>query len=163
MPSALIPKPAPAHELPLTDPQSVVEAFLAALATKDLPTANALIDDGIEYINVGFPAVRGREEMSKVFDLLTKPVSGFEVYNHAISANGQTVLTERTDVLVYGRLRMQFWVCGRFDVLDGRITLWRDSFDMVDVGRALVRGVAAMVIPSLQTKPPRTKSVPPGR
>jgi limonene-1,2-epoxide hydrolase len=57
-----------------------------------------------------------------------------------VAADGPTVLTERTDVLVFGRVRAAFWVCGTFEVHDGRITLWRDRFDFVDVVLAFVRG-----------------------
>ena len=51
------------------------------------------------------------------------------------------VLTERTDVLVAGRVRAEFWVCGTFEVHDGRITLWRDRFDLVDTTVAMLRGL----------------------
>ena len=46
------------------------------------------------------------------------------------------MLTERTDALIFGPLRLQFWVCGVFEVHDGRITLWRDYFDMFDFVKA---------------------------
>ena len=52
---------------------------------------------------------------------------GFEVKIHRIAAEGATVLTERTDALIFGPLRLQFWVCGVFEVHDGRITLWRTT------------------------------------
>ena len=52
--------------------------------------------------------------------------------------------------MVFGRFRMQFWVCGVFEVHDGRITLWRDYFDYLDMLRAAIRGLAAMVVPALR-------------
>ena len=51
---------------------------------------------------------------------------------------------------MFGPVRLQFWVCGVFEVRDGRITLWRDYFDMFDFTKALVRGVAGAVIPALR-------------
>jgi limonene-1,2-epoxide hydrolase len=70
---------------------------------------------------------------------------------HRIAAEGDTVLTERTDALIIGRLRLQFWVCGVFEVHAGRITLWRDYFDMFDfLVKAPLRGLAATVVPSLR-------------
>lgn len=141
----------------------MVEAFLAALAASDVDRAAALVDDDIEYVNVGLPTVRGRDEMARVFALLDRPEAGFEVYLHAISADGANVLTERTDVLVVGRLRVQFWVWGRFDVHDGRITLWRDSFDFVDVIRGTVRGLVGLLVPGSAPQVPTDRGVPPGR
>ncbi len=75
---------------------------------------------------------------------------GFEVKIHRIAVNGASVLTERTDVLVLGPVRLQFWVCGVFEVHDGRITLWRDYFDMFDFTKAIVRGVLGAVVPGLR-------------
>jgi limonene-1,2-epoxide hydrolase len=51
------------------------------------------------------------------------------------------VLTERTDVLERGALRAAFWVDGTFEVLDGRITVWRDRFDWVTVMVAVLAAV----------------------
>lgn len=60
------------------------------------------------------------------------------------------MLTEPTDALTFGPLRLQFRVCGVFEVHDGRITLWRDCFDFYDMFKATVRGLAAPVLPSLK-------------
>jgi limonene-1,2-epoxide hydrolase len=141
----------------------VVEAFLASLAASDLERSAALVDDEIDYINVGLPAVHGRDEMAQVFRLLDRPSAGFEVYLHAISADGPAVLTERTDVILIGRMRIQFWVWGRFDVHDGKITLWRDSFDFLDVLRGTVLGLVGMVVPGLRPNAPSGLDDAPGR
>lgn len=77
---------------------------------------------------------------------------GFEVKIHRAAADGAAVLTERTDALILGPLRIQFWVCGVFEVHDGRITLWRDYFDFYDMTKALLRGVAGAVIPALKAR-----------
>jgi limonene-1,2-epoxide hydrolase len=76
--------------------------------------------------------------------------ASFEVKIHRIAADGAAVLTERSDALIFGRLRLQFWVCGVFEVHDGQITLWRDYFDFYDMIKATARGLAALVIPSLK-------------
>lgn len=68
---------------------------------------------------------------------------------HAIAANGNTVLTERTDELILGPVKQRIWVYGRFDVIDGQIVLWRDSFDWLDVLVGLIRGLAGILSPAL--------------
>lgn len=146
-----------------TDPQVVAERFLAAMAASDAEGAAALVAEDIDYVNVGLPAIHGRTEVDKVLRLLDRPDLGFEVYLHSVAADGPVVLTERTDVLVIGRLRIQFWVWGRFDVHDGRITLWRDSFDMVDILRGTVRGVLALLVPGLAPVAPTGSGAAPGR
>ncbi len=157
MPTGLLPTPA---ERPTSDPRAVAESFLAALAAPDLDRASSLLADDVVYTNVGLPSVHGRDRVIALLGGLAGPRASFEVYLHAVSADGPVVLTERTDVIVVGPVRTQFWVWGRFDVHDGRITLWRDSFDYLDITRALIRGVAGIVVPSLRPAPPAPGDAP---
>jgi limonene-1,2-epoxide hydrolase len=111
----------------------------------------------VQYTNVGLPTVRRRESVRRLFQAtLGRPGAGFEVYVHAISADGPTVLTERTDVLKLGRLRVQFWVCGRFEVHDAQIVLWRDYFDYLNIATAMIRGLLGSVFPAARAKPSST-------
>ena len=66
-----------------------------------------------------------------------------------VGAEGDVVLTERTDALVIGPVVWQFWVYGRFEIVDGRIAVWRDSFDYADVTVGLVRGLLGVKWPAL--------------
>jgi limonene-1,2-epoxide hydrolase len=150
-------------DVPLANPQTVVEAFLAALTVPDIEAAADLLDERIAYTNVGLPKIHGRKRVKRVLAGLDRPGVGFEVYLHAIAADGATVLTERTDVLRYGPVRLQFWVAGRFDVRDGQIAVWRDSFDYLDLARSLVRGLVGAVIPALRPAAPASPDAVPGR
>lgn len=132
-----------------TDNIRIVEVFLNALADEDLDTADAALADDVVYQNVGLPTIYGRKATVAVFRRMQGRAQ-FDVKTHRIAADGSAVLTERTDALTVGPLRLQFWVCGVFDVHDGRITLWRDYFDFFDMFKATVRAVAATVFPSLR-------------
>jgi limonene-1,2-epoxide hydrolase len=142
------------HQGTPTSPTAVVERFLDLLAAADLEGALQLVAADIEYENVSLPTVHGRERMRRLFSAGYERGGGFEVYVHAISADGPTVLTERTDVLKLGLLRVQFWVCGHFDVRDGQIVQWRDYFDWLNVAGATVRGLFGTVIPAVRASPP---------
>ena len=132
------------------DNARTVETFLYALQDEDFDTADAAMADDIAWQNVGFPTIRGRARLTSIFRR-GEGRFGFEVKIHRIAAEGDTVLTERTDALVIGPLRLQFWVCGVFEVHAGRITLWRDYFDKFDFFvKAPLRGLAATVVPSLR-------------
>jgi limonene-1,2-epoxide hydrolase len=61
-------------------------------------------------------------------------------------------LTERTDALILGPFRMQFWVCGVFEVENGQVTLWRDYFDWRNTTLATLRGLVGILVPSLRAK-----------
>lgn len=127
----------------------VVENFLYALQDEDYETADSLLADNVAWQNVGLPTIRGRQ---RIVGLMRRGEGrmGFEVKIHRIAGEGNAVLTERTDALVIGPVRMQFWVCGVFEVHAGRITLWRDYFDFLDFTKAMLRGIAATVFPSLR-------------
>jgi limonene-1,2-epoxide hydrolase len=126
-----------------------VEGFLNALQDSDFEAAEAALDDNLVYENVGLPTIRGRARAIKPFRQMEGRMR-FEVKIHRIAADGAAVLTERSDALIFGPLRLQFWVCGVFEVHDGRITLWRDYFDFFDMLKATARGLAGLVLPSLK-------------
>ena len=139
-----------------TSPTAVVEAFLHRLAADDIAGAARLLHDDVAYTNVSLPTINGRRAVERVAQAtLGRDVAGFEVYFHAISEEDGVVLTERTDVLLVGPLRAQFWVCGRFEVVDGRITVWRDYFDYLNLTVALLRGLVGIALPALRARPPR--------
>ncbi|HZQ30236.1 MAG TPA: limonene-1,2-epoxide hydrolase family protein [Mycobacterium sp.] len=133
-----------------TDSARVVEAFLYALRDKDFDAADAALDDDVVYQNYGYSTIRGRRRTMKLMRGLSRPSAGFDVKIHRIATEGNAVLTERTDVLSFGPFSAHFWVCGVFEVRDGRITLWRDYFDAFDFLKSIVRGLAALAIPSLR-------------
>jgi limonene-1,2-epoxide hydrolase len=129
-----------------------VETFLYALQDEDFDTADSLMADDIKWQNVGIPAVRGRRRITKIFRS-GEGRMGFEVKFHRIAAEGNAVLTERTDALIIGPFRMQFWVCGAFEVHGGKITLWRDYFDFFDfLVKAPLKGLLGIVAPSLRPR-----------
>ena len=69
--------------------------------------------------------------------------SEFEVQMHNIAGHGNVVLTERTDILRGPLMEMEFWVCGTFEIREGKIVLWRDRAD------------AGMLLYQLMTSPLR--------
>lgn len=126
-----------------------VETFLNALADDDLDTAGAALADDVVYQNVGLPTIHGRRSTIGVFRRM-RGRAEFQVKIHRIATDGSAVLTERTDALIVGPLRLQFWVCGVFEVHGNQITLWRDYFDFFDMFKATLRAVASTVFPSLR-------------
>jgi|SRR5580704_2652554 limonene-1,2-epoxide hydrolase len=143
-------------------PLVVVERFLGLLRDGDVERAVELLAVDVEYVNVGLPPIHGRERVRRAFRAtLGRSKSRFEVYLHAISVDGPTVLTERTDVLKARRLNVQLWVCGRFDVHDGQIVLWRDYFDYATVLTATARGILGTVLPAVRATPPSATTLRP--
>jgi limonene-1,2-epoxide hydrolase len=135
-------------------PTEVVGRFLNLLQEGDLDGALQLLSVDVAYTNVSLPTVHGRERIRRWVGRGYQRGAGFEVYIHTISASGSSVLTERTDVLKMGRVRIQLWVCGRFDVHDGEIVLWRDYFDWLNFTVGVLRGLLGVVFPAAAADPP---------
>jgi limonene-1,2-epoxide hydrolase len=137
-------------EVDTTANARAVETVLYALQDEDFDTAEAGMADNIVWQNAGISTMRGRKRIMKLFRL-GEGRGGFEVKFHRIAAEGNAVLTERTDAITIGPFRLQFWVCGVFEVHGGQITLWRDYFDKLDFFViAPLRGLAGIVVPSLR-------------
>lgn len=137
-------------------PAEISQTFLDALALKDTDAALALVDPDINYTNVGFAPIHGKRRVAKFFKVMENPRAGFGVQFINITSDGSVVLTERIDELSFGRFRMQFWVCGRFEVEGGLITVWRDYFDFFEFFvKAPVRALIAIALPKTQKPLPK--------
>jgi limonene-1,2-epoxide hydrolase len=130
-----------------TTPAVVVQSFLLALQAQDVEGAIALLADDVQWINVSLPTLRGRN-VARVLRAL-EGRSGFRVHFFNIAAEGDVVLTERADAIRVGRFEQRFGVWGRFEVRDGMIAVWRDSFDWLDFTVSVLRGAAGIVAPAL--------------
>ncbi|GAA1087909.1 limonene-1,2-epoxide hydrolase family protein [Tsukamurella spumae] len=139
-------------EAVVLDEQATVLEFLANLADGRAEDTVAAFSDDVVYTNVGLPTLRGRERAGRVIRALARPGLGFGVEVTSIASDGAVVLTERIDELRVGPLAARFWVCGRFDVRDGQIVLWRDYFDNLDIAKGVLRGLLALAIPAAQRK-----------
>jgi len=127
--------------------ENVVRTFLSRLEDDDVDGALELLDEEAEWVNLSLPTIRGRDEIGRVLRLLPRTGVRFRAHVHHVAEREGVVLTERTDGLGRGRFEQRFWVYGRFEVVDGRITLWRDSFDWSDLARSFFRGIAGAVTP----------------
>jgi limonene-1,2-epoxide hydrolase len=109
------------------DSVSVVRAFLEALAVPDTDRAVELLGLDVEWRNTGLPTFRGKRVFAMLKDMEKRRV-GFGVEIHTIAAQGDVVLTDRTDYLWKGPIKTGFRVRGTFTVRDGLITVWDDAF-----------------------------------
>jgi len=122
-------------------PVDVVRRFLALLEATQADEAVTLLADDVVWRNTGMPTFRGARVAAMLRDMERRGI-GFEArIKHAVG-EGDVVLTERTDVLRYKRWESSFWVCGTFEVRDGRIVLWDDHFSMGNVLTASLKGLA---------------------
>lgn len=134
---------APTH-LQQTDPAATVTAFFAALEDRAIKQALALADDRIVWRNTSLPTVRGKL-VTWLLRGMARDWIGFRADFHHVAASGDVVLTERTDYLRMGPLEIDFWVCGTFELRNGKIVLWHDHFSWGSVLGGTVRGLWRML------------------
>lgn len=118
-------------------PQAIVEAFIGHWNSGDIDAMLALCADGIVYHNIPMEPVHGTTAMRSMVEGFMADIAKCDWETHAIAANGNTVLTERTDGFRFkdGR-RAAIRVMGAFELDEsGLITAWRDYFDMGEFAR----------------------------
>lgn len=118
-------------------PQQTVEAFIGHWNACDIEAMLALCAEDIVYHNIPMEPVHGITAMRAMVEGFLADIASCDWRTHAIAANGNVVLTERTDGFNFkdGR-KAAIRVMGTFELDDaGLITGWRDYFDMGEFQR----------------------------
>ncbi len=112
------------------EPLDVVRAFLAAMARKDFDVALAHVADECEYENVPLAKVRGPAGVRAVLEPFFAPTLENEWVIRNTAVAGPVVFVERLDRHRLAGGWAELPVTGVFEVHGGRITLWREYFDL---------------------------------
>jgi limonene-1,2-epoxide hydrolase len=116
----------------MAEPIDVVRQFCDAWGSPDeIDAALDLLSDDCFYHNIPLDPVEGIDAIRATVQGFSAGVERVDFETHHIAANGNVVLTERTDSFVFPDKRIDLPVSGTFEVNeDGKITHWRDYFDM---------------------------------
>jgi limonene-1,2-epoxide hydrolase len=108
-----------------------IRNFLAAFNAKDIDGLMAFFTDDAINHNMPDPPVQGTDAIRGVIDGYTSPATAIDWQLLAIAESEDgTVLTERLDRFDFGGRWVELPVMGSFDVAGGKISTWRDYFDM---------------------------------
>jgi limonene-1,2-epoxide hydrolase len=119
----------------LESPIEVVRRFCAAWAD-NIAAAElaAFFTDDAVYHNIPMAPVTGREAIAHNIASFIRPgapgIEGIQFRVINIAANGPVVMTERVDVFTLPGKSFELQVMGTFEVRNGKISAWRDYFDM---------------------------------
>jgi limonene-1,2-epoxide hydrolase len=114
----------------MTTSLETVRKFCEAFSRKDPDELLEFLDDDAVYHNMPMAPVRGKAAIRMVLDMFLKPAQSVEFVMLNLAASGNTVLTERLDKFRIGDRAVDLPVAGVFEVEGGKITSWRDYFDM---------------------------------
>jgi limonene-1,2-epoxide hydrolase len=111
--------------------EETVRAFLAAVDANDLEGILACFAEDAVYHNIPVQPVTGTAAIRAVLQSFLSLASQVQWVTHhlAVTPDG-VVLTERTDRFLVRGKWIELPVMGAFEVQGGRITAWRDYFDM---------------------------------
>ena len=114
-----------------TTPVEVVHAFLRALETGDFATGLGYLAADCEYTNPApFGTVYGPEAARAVLEPMFAPVLENELISRREAVNGAVVIIERLDRHRFPNGWVELPMTGVFEVHGGKITVWRDYFDV---------------------------------
>ncbi len=115
----------------MSNPVQIVADFIAAVEAKDIPAALALLTDDVSYENMPIGPIVGREAVGATLAGFLDAASEVDWPVHRQVVDGNVVINERLDRFRIGDGWLELPVAGFFEVTDdGRISLWRDYFDM---------------------------------
>lgn len=108
-----------------------VAAFIAAWGKQDIEKIMGFFAENAIYHNIPLDPVQGIEAVRQTITQFVTMGSAIEFDTHFIAedANG-VVLTERTDKFQIKEQWLELPVMGTFEFADGKITKWRDYFDI---------------------------------
>ena len=111
-------------------PSETVDAFMAAFNAMDLDAAMALVADDAEYDNVPMGKNTGLDAIRALLGPMIERCSEIDWITLRQAATGNLVINERMDRFLWPHGWVEVPVAGVFEVNDGKITLWRDYFDL---------------------------------
>jgi limonene-1,2-epoxide hydrolase len=117
----------------MSTPEQVVRDFCAAANQRDAAVIRPFFSDDVVYHNIPMDPAVGIEATMAVIDMFVGICEGLEFEIHHLAVEGDVVLTERTDTFTISGKTAPLPVMGVFHVQDGKITAWRDYFDMGQV------------------------------
>ncbi len=111
-------------------PLDTVNAFIAAIERNDVESALVFVADDCEYDNVPMMKVHGPAAIAEILGPMLARCHEISWPVHRQVTNGNIVFNERTDKFRMDHGWIELPVTGVWEVVDGKITLWRDYFDL---------------------------------
>jgi len=109
----------------------IVLDFIAAWKRRDPDEIMGFFSDDCVYHNIPVEPVEGLEAVRATIAGFAGMATAIEWITHHVAENeAGVVLTERTDRFEIGGKWLEIAVMGTFELRDGKITHWRDYFDM---------------------------------
>jgi limonene-1,2-epoxide hydrolase len=108
-----------------------VTAFCQALTKGDIDSAMKLVAEDCVYHNIPLDPINGAAGIKQALQGFMQMLGSIEIETKVQVAVGDTVMNERIDSFTPpGKSKYGLPVAGVFVVKNGKITAWRDYFDV---------------------------------
>ena len=117
------------------EPIDVAEAFLVAFAAMDFDAALTFLSEDVEYTNIPLGTVHGHAGVREVLEPFFAPIHENEFLILRRAASGPVVFLERLDRHRLDHGWRELPVNSVFEVHGGKVTVWRDYFDLTTAAK----------------------------
>lgn len=111
-------------------PTEIVNAFIAAIERKDIPATIEMVTDDVSYENMPMNPIVGPEAMAQTLEGFLSPATEVDWQILRQFEHGNVVVNERLDRFKIGDGWLELPIAGIFEIVDEKISLWRDYFDI---------------------------------
>lgn len=114
-------------------PTQIVRAFFSLMEKLDYDAALPMLADNAEYTNIPMATVRGPAGARALLEPFFAPTKENEFRILREASAGPVVFLERLDRHRLADRWVELPVTGVFEVHGGKITVWRDYFDLATI------------------------------
>ena len=115
------------------DAERVVRGFCEAFDGREVGSLRRYFTDDVVYHNIPLDPAVGIEATMAFIEGFFGMCESMTIETTHLAVTGDVVLTERVDTFTIGGVTAPLPVMGAFEVRDGKISAWRDYFDMAQV------------------------------
>jgi limonene-1,2-epoxide hydrolase len=115
------------------DPERVVRDLCEAFAKHDAEALRPFLTDDVVYHNIPMEPAVGVDAAIDFIDGFFAMCESMVIETLHLAVRDNVVLTERVDTFTVGEIVAPLPVMGTFEVRDGKISAWRDYFDMAQI------------------------------
>jgi len=117
--------------------ERVVRELCDAFAKHDAQALREFFTDDVIYHNIPMEPAVGIDATIAFIDGFFGMCESMVIETINLAVRGNVVLTERVDTFTVGQVVAPLPVMGTFETRDGKISAWRDYFDMTQITNML--------------------------
>lgn len=117
--------------------ERVVRDLCDAFAKHDAQALREFFTDDVVYHNIPMEPAVGIEATIAFIEGFFGMCDSMTIETSHLAVRDNVVLTERVDTFKVGQVEAPLPVMGTFEIRDGKISAWRDYFDLAQITKML--------------------------